>query len=330
MGMDARSIRRGLSIAFVLGIVAAPRLLLAHEVESDEAVPESVRQLLTAWAWEPGTIIGLGISGWLYVVGMVRLWRASGEPARKTHRWQAWCFAAGWITLLLALLSPIHPLGQILFSAHMVQHEILMLLAAPLLVLGRPMVVFLHGMPTGLAHELGRFSNTAFWRGIWGTISAPLIAWLLHLVVLWMWHAPALFQATLHSEWMHAAQHISFLLSALLFWWALIHGHHGVKNYGAAVLYLFTTAIHSGLLGALLTFSRSPWYPDYDHAQIWGMTALEDQQLGGLIMWVPACTVYIIAGLIMFAGWLQRSDQLAKQWQTISRAPDLVNERSYS
>jgi putative membrane protein len=127
-----------------------------------------------------------------------------------------------------------------------------------------------------------------------------------------------LFQATLHNDWIHALQHICFLLSALLFWWAIIHGHHGVTNYGVAVLYLFTTALHSGILGAILTLSQTPWYPDYNQTSAWGLSTLEDQQLGGLIMWVPACSVYIIVGLILFAKWLKQSDERADRFSSIS------------
>jgi cytochrome c oxidase assembly factor CtaG len=121
-----------------------------------------------------------------------------------------------------------------------------------------------------------------------------------------------LFQATLESEFVHTLQHLSFLLSALLFWWALIHGRRGLMGYGAAVLYMFTTSIHSGVLGALITFSSSVWYPAYAATtSSWGLTPLEDQQLGGLIMWIPAGLVYIFAGLALFAGWLRESERRA-------------------
>ena len=103
--------------------------------------------------------------------------------------------------------------------------------------------------------------------------------------------------------------HLSFFLSALLFWWALIHGRVGRLGYGASVFYVFTTGLHSGVLGALLTFARVPWYPAYtDSAKAWGLSALEDQQLAGLIMWVPAGVVYVVAGLALFASWLKESD----------------------
>jgi putative membrane protein len=293
--------------AIALALLCATRAVVAHEVGPEQEGPKNLHDLWRTWGWEPGTLIGLALAAWLYSAGLWRLWRASGV-GHGIRRGEAWCYLGGWITLFIALVSPIHPLGQVLFSAHMTQHELLMLIAAPLLVLGRPLIAFLHALPPRVAASLGRLSNTKPWRSVWGFISAPLIAWLIAAIVLWGWHAPALFQATLHSEWVHAAQHLSFLLTALLFWWAIIHGQRGVTNYGAGVLYLFTTAIHSGLLGALITFARTVWYPDYDHTQSWGLSPLEDQQIGGLIMWVPACTVYIVAGLAMLASWLRQSE----------------------
>jgi putative membrane protein len=194
----------------------------------------------------------------------------------------------------------------------MVQHEILMLVAAPLLVLSRPMNAFLHALPDSLAGSLARFSNMRTWQTLWRAITYPSVAWLLHFVVLWLWHAPALFQATLHNPWIHAAQHTSFLFSSLLFWWALIHSRQRAAGFGPAVLYLFTTTLHTGLLGALLTFSRTVWYPDYEpYTLYWGLTPLEDQQLGGLIMWIPACSIYIIAALALLAMWMRESGRRA-------------------
>jgi putative membrane protein len=108
----------------------------------------------------------------------------------------------------------------------------------------------------------------------------------------------------------HTFQHVCFLGSALLFWWALIHGPQGLKGYGVAVLYLFTTSVHSGILGAIITFTGTVLYPAYSKTTAtWGLTALEDQQLGGLIMWVPAGLVYIIAGLALCAGWMRESER---------------------
>ena len=322
-----------ISITFALGLVLSPRLLTAHAAESDADFPRDLHELWHTWGLEPGTLIGLAVTAIVYSVGLAKSWRAA-RVGHGIKKWEAACFAAGWAALFVALVSPLHPLGEILFSAHMVQHEMLMLVAAPLMVLGRPMVGFLRALPAPLANSLGRFSNTPGWKTSWGAVSHPFSAWSIHAIVLWGWHAPSLFQATLTSEWVHAAQHISFLLSALLFWWAIFHGHRGVTNYGTAVLYLFTTAVHSGLLGALLTFSRTPWYPAYDDTQVWGLSALEDQQLGGLVMWVPACTVYVVAGLVLFARWMSQSDRKAGRMQFeyvppgSGQATTLASERS--
>jgi putative membrane protein len=111
----------------------------------------------------------------------------------------------------------------------------------------------------------------------------------------------------------HSAQHLSFFLSALLFWWALFYAH-GRKAYGAGVFYLFTTAIHTSILGALLTFSPRLWYSGYaTTTQAWGLTPLQDQQIGGLIMWVPGGVVYLVAGLWLFAAWLKESDVMLER-----------------
>jgi putative membrane protein len=158
--------------------------------------------------------------------------------------------------------------------------------------------------------RLGRLERSERVQAVWHALTGPLQAWSIHAAVLWVWHAPGFFQATLESEFVHTLQHLSFLLSALLFWWALIHGHTGRREFGAAVLYLFTTAVHTSILGALLTFSSTLWYPAYlGTTGAWGLAPLEDQQLGGLIMWVPAGLVYIVAGLALFAGWLRESER---------------------
>ncbi|MBV9215049.1 MAG: cytochrome c oxidase assembly protein, partial [Acidobacteria bacterium] len=127
-----------------------------------------------------------------------------------------------------------------------------------------------------------------------------------------IWHIPYLFQATLESDLVHTFQHVSFFGSGLLFWWSIIYGRQGIANYGLGVLYLFITSLHSGILGAFLTFTRRVWYPIYSPSTAeWGLSPVEDQQLGGLIMWVPAGLVYIGAALIMFAAWIHSSERLA-------------------
>ncbi|MFT3789343.1 MAG: cytochrome c oxidase assembly protein [Tepidisphaeraceae bacterium] len=276
-------------------------------------VPHGPASMWTRWDTEPIATITLLLGGAIYLCGLIALWRRAGV-GHGIKRWEFACAVSGWIALAVALVSPIHPLGQVLFSVHMTQHEILMLVAAPLLVLGRPMLPVLHALPTRASQGLARWTNTPSIAWGWRTLANPYVAWVVHFVALWAWHIPALFIATLTSEWIHALQHASFLGSALLFWWAVIHTRRRAEAYGMAILYMFSTAMHSGLLGALLTFASRPLYQPYSHtAPSWGITALEDQQLGGLIMWIPAGFVYVLAGLLCVVGWLKQAERLARR-----------------
>lgn len=147
------------------------------------------------------------------------------------------------------------------------------------------------------------------------------MAWLLHGAAFWAWHMPVFYEAALRSEGLHALQHTTLLLAAALFWWALLCGRHGRMGYGMSVVYLFTTAIHTGFLGALLTFAGRPWYPTYEErASPWGLTALADQQIGGLVMWVPGGVLFMLAGLGLFAAWLREAERLAQSVTSIPEA----------
>jgi putative membrane protein len=220
--------------------------------------------------------------------------------------YEATAFLAGWVTLAIALVSPLHRLGGALFSAHMVQHELLMVVAAPLLVLGRPIIPFLWALPISWRRLAGEWAGLAPVRGTWVLLTIPVVAWAVHALAIWLWHAPPLYQATLGNELVHAAQHVSFLGTGLLFWWALLHGREGRIGRPAAVIYLFTTAMHTSLLGVLLTFSSRLWYPLYRATTMpWGLTPLEDQQLAGVIMWVPAGVAYLVAALWLASTWLR-------------------------
>ena len=127
---------------------------------------------------------------------------------------------------------------------------------------------------------------------------------------MWVWHIPALFEATLHDEWIHGLEHGLFFTTAALFFWSLVHGGYGRVGYGAAVLYVFVTSMHTGLLGALLTFAHGAWYPTYaERAPAWGFDPIEDQQVAGLIMWIPASIVLAVLALALFAAWLGESER---------------------
>lgn len=290
-----------MKLSYTSRIGCAIALLSPAAWAHEHAEHLSPGNLWSAWSFEPWVIGGILLTIVIYVAGARHL---------RQPKWQRVSFAAGMIALALTLLSPLHRLGSELFSAHMVQHELLMLIAAPLLALGRPGAPLLVGLPPRLRKQIARALKSSAFAKSWAAISAPLAAWMIHGVTVWLWHVPVLYQATLDSELVHAAQHATFLGTALLFWWTLLHGRGGRMSYGAAVMYVFTTAVHTSVLGALLTVSSKLWYPIYDGRTLaWGLSALEDQQLGGLIMWVPAGLVYIGIGLWLFAGWLRESDR---------------------
>lgn len=298
--------------------LAATPAIFAHASPAhgpSPALPTNWSELSRAWEFEPGVVVPLLLSALVYAVGTFRVWRTAGI-GHGVSKQQAACFAAGWFALATALVSPLHRWGNMLFSVHMVQHEVLMLAAAPLLVLGRPLVAFLMAMPTTWAKAISRTATAGAMSALWGVLLHPMVAWFIHAVVLWAWHIPYLFQWAVHNEFVHAIQHLSFLLSALMFWWAVVQDKYRAIGYGAGVLYMFSTALHSGMLGALITLANRIWYPAYvATAPIWGIEALEDQQLGGLIMWAPACVVYILAGLVLFAGWLRSAEERVVRWE---------------
>jgi putative membrane protein len=274
--------------------------------------PPEPHDLWTAWSADPAVVAALALSAWLYARGVRRLWRRAGT-GRGTGQWQAWSFAAGWIVLAVALLSPLHRLGSALFSAHMAQHELLVSVAAPLLVLGHPVVPSLWAVPSGWRRTVGGWARARPVRAIWRWLTLPLVAFALHSLALWLWHLPAAYQATLRSDAAHAAQHASFLGTALLFWWVVLHARGRRVAHGPAVFYLFATVLHTGVLGAVLALAPTVLYPDYvPWTRAWGLTPLEDQQLGGLIMWMPGGLSYVAAGLALVADWLKESGRRAE------------------
>src|SRR5829696_2773750 len=155
--------------------------MLAHD-----AHPLAPHDVWTAWSWEPGVVVLLLVSGYLYVNGLRALWRTAGK-GHGIRRWEAAAFAGGWLSLAAALISPLHRLGGALFSAHMAQHELLMVVAAPLLVLGRPLVPWLWALPASWRRAAGAAARRPAVRGAWGAITAPLAATVVHGGAIWAW-----------------------------------------------------------------------------------------------------------------------------------------------
>ncbi|WP_016834085.1 cytochrome c oxidase assembly protein [Herbaspirillum lusitanum] len=248
----------------------------------------------------------------LYVIGAARLWRRSTK-GRSAHVRRGTFFLLGWLALAAALWSPVDTMGTTSFAMHMIQHELLMIIAAPLLVLSYPFGTWMWAWNRPARHVLGRAGNHPVVARCWRALIAPLHAWVLHFAALWLWHAPPLFDAALRNDGIHALQHASFLFSALLFWWGVLGELYRDNQRGAAILYLFTTMMHTGALGALFAMSTTVWYAPYrQQFNSLGLSTLEDQQLGGLIMWVPGGLAYVIAGLMLCAQWLRSPPALSE------------------
>lgn len=256
------------------------------------------------WLW-----VLIAVSGWMYASGLRRLWRSAGGGS-GISRSQAAAFALGWLTLAVALLSPLDTLSAHLFSAHMVQHELLMIVAAPLLVLGHPLGPFVWSLPVGWRQPAFALCRESGVQAAVRWLTRPLPAWCVAAAALWLWHVPACFDGALDNEALHALQHTTFLVTSLLFWWSLFARRAPTHRLGLGAFSVFTAGMQSSLLGALLTFSASAWYAPYaGTAGAWGLSPAQDQQLGGLIMWVPGGLVYLVVALVLMAKWLMPSDE---------------------
>jgi putative membrane protein len=269
--------------------------------------------LVTApsYNWDPLPLATVAGASLLYGLGLARLWAGAGM-GRGLSWLQAACFALSQLSLFVALVSPLDRLSDSLFSAHMTQHEILMVVAAPLLVIGRPLTAYLWVLPRSSRSALGQWLKQPRVRSSWQFLTAPLLVLVVHAIVRWLWHVPVLFEAAMRDERLHALQHFSFFLSAALFWWALVHGRYGKSGYGLAVLFVFATALHTSILGALLSVAPRLVYAIYQpRTQAVGWQPLEDQQLAGLIMWIPSGILFLLTALALGAAWLGEAERRA-------------------
>jgi len=306
-------------LLLISGSVGLPALAWAHASPVVHEEP--------GWTLTPAILIPLALSLLLYASGAVRLFRRAQRGRRLLTR-HVIQFAAGWLTLAAAAVSPLHEAGESSFTLHMIEHELLMLVAAPLLVLARPLETMLWAWPAGARKALGRWTHGSWVQGGWSLVSGAVFATVLQAAALWLWHGPALFERALAQDSWHIAQHLSFLIPALLFWSAMLHSKHTPGGRGLAVLCLFATSVISGALGALMAFSQSPWYPRYAALGLapFGLTPVEDQQLAGLLMWIPGGLVHAIAALALLATVLRESARRPAE-TSCTEGPDSLSPR---
>jgi putative membrane protein len=271
------------------------------------------REALTWWTLDPLALGTIGLSSTVYGRGLCRLWRAAGLGAGIRRR-EALAFYAGQLSLFFALVSPLDRLSDLLFSAHMGQHEVLLIIAPPLIVLGKPVVALGWAFGGERRGRLLRAVTSPAVSKAWHVLSSPLLILLLHALVLWVWHIPALFEAALRNEAVHAVQHASFFATAVVFWWSVLRGRYGRGGYGLSAAFVFATAMHTSILGALLTVASRLWYPLYAvRGGPFAVDVIEDQELAGLIMWVPSGVLLSLLALALFAAWLGEASRRASR-----------------
>lgn len=260
---------------------------------------------LTQWNLEPSILIGTAlITGlYLYAIGPLRKRQFHNEQIMTG---QTFAFLSGVLIMFLALVSPLDELGDsYLFSAHMVQHLCLTILGPPLLLLGTPEWMV---KPVLQNKVIFKVANV---------LTYPVVAFVLYNADFWLWHAPPLYNATLENQTIHILEHLTFIVFGLLYWWPIFSPSKDLPRltFGGQIFYLFVSGMPSVLLGAGLTFSPPLYAPYIAAPRIWGISAATDQQLGGLIMWVPVSIFYIVIMSVLFIRWMlqQEAEQQAKE-----------------
>lgn len=280
-------------------LVTSP-LALAHD--SGHGPPT----LATAWTLSPWVLAPVLVLAALYASGVARLWKRAGSGAGISLM-QAAGFALGMVALVMATVWPLDALGEWSLSAHIAQHMLLLAFVPPLLLAGRPAAAIAHVLPPKVSARLHR--STARLQAL---ASGGLgMATVAHVGVMLAWHLPVATTSALQNEAVHWVMHTSFLLAGLWFWAALWHRiREPDTGVGAGLVAIIAVMMAMGFLGALLTFSRRVLYPVYGwRAPELGLDPLVDQQLAGLVMWVPACAPYIVGGLVLARLWLQRAER---------------------
>lgn len=250
--------------------------------------------LLSGWTWYPSVVIGIGLWTGAYIV-LLGPFRRQNALGQSPNTWQQFAFHSGTLILLLALISPLDELGdEYLFSAHMFQHLLMMFITPPLWLLGSPAWLINLILPK-------QFVALASW------MTRPVFAFSVFTSVMYMWHIPSLYNLAQSNEGLHIVEHLTYIGAALIGWWPVITKYGSIipkPSAPVSMLYLFFLAFSCTALAAILTFSSNPWYAIYiDAPRIIGISALEDQHLGGLLMWLPSHMIILLALGITFFKW---------------------------
>lgn len=256
------------------------------------------------WTLDPWIVTPLLLFASLYAGGLLSLRRNryAGSAIQPLALAGA---AGGAIALFFALIWPLDAFSESSFAAHMAQHMLLIAVAGPLLALGRVSVPINAAISALSPSAAAALSLPRKWIRI---LLLPSVVFILHGAVIWIWHAPLPFELALRIEWVHTLEHLCFLIAGY-WYWAILIRHVENEGYASASLSILSTLMHTGLLGALITFAPRPLYATYVVTQGSVEAALQDQQLAGLLMWIPMGACYLVGGLAFAAAWLHNVDK---------------------
>ena len=283
-----------------------------------------LQALLSKWEWRIEIILVLLLFGVLFFRG----WRhLRGKGAKSATGWRLASYLGGLFALSLSLLSPIDWLGGQLFFMHMIQHLLTMMIAAPLLCLANPFPILLWGLPKDFRLMVGQLftQHSRFRRGLATVTKAPHM-WFLFFAVYLGWHEPAAYNLALRRAWVHDVEHITFFGASMLFWWHAFgvapRIHKPLPVWGR-LAFLLGAIPPNMLAGVMIAFSNSVIYTYYESIpRIWGFTLMQDQRLGGAIMWIPGSMMFLIAGILVLAIGLQQEQDRADLFKVVEPASE--------
>lgn len=294
------------------------------------------KAVLTSWDLRPEVLIVLVTLGVLFSVGWWRLRRRTSR-ARGLYSlgavWRLVAYLSALVIIGISLMSPIDVMSQQLFFMHMIQHLLLVMIAAPLLLITNPLPIVLWGLPAGLRRRVGAglsaliAGKSRFRQGL-RSATGPGIVWLLWVIALIGWHDPNMYNWALRSEFAHDLEHLSFFIAALLFWWHVTgagpHIHKQVQGVGR-IAFVLSAVPTSMMLGVVLAFVPVVVYTYYEAVpRLWGIDPLTDQKIGGIIMWIPGSMMYILAALVLIARIMQKDEAQATRPHRVKRTDDLL------
>lgn len=259
-----------------------------------------------AWSWRPAVLLVVGALAVLYVRGWSRLYRAP-RTRGAAPGWRLAVYLAGLASVILALCSPLELMAELSFTAHMIQHQLLIMWAPPLLLLGAPFPISLWGLPPRFRRRVGALvSHPGPVRRALGTLTWMPVAGALYTVTLWGWHHPVLYEAALRYPILHDIEHLTFFGTAVLFWWPIVNPAPRFRRltsgvmYGARIGYLILATAQNTLLGAVLGLAERVFYPSYAATPrlLADWNPVDDQAFGGGVMW-SGSHMFLLAVLIL-------------------------------